>query len=273
MLGGEASCHAMIRRMIQRLEVDAGGGYVTVRGGMTLMADATGLKQRNRGEWIRHRWSVRRGFVRAHLLVDGDTKRIVSVAVTDEAAGDGPQLKQMLENAQEHGGLPCKVGDDAVQGNAVGTGIVRRNMSSSGIPPLAEPDGGAVLLADAAYASRKNVAECGRRGIEPLIRMKTSSTDRGKGRGDAWGLLLRRQQGGGPREAVGGLPREERLENLRYWKSTVGYGTRWIVEIVISAIKRMFGEDVMARKWPNMVREVVMRLALHNRWAAEAAAA
>jgi len=36
MLGGEASCHAMIRRRIQRLEVDAGGGYVTVRGGMTL---------------------------------------------------------------------------------------------------------------------------------------------------------------------------------------------------------------------------------------------
>jgi len=122
MLGGEASCHAMIRRRIQRLEVDAGGGYVTVRGGMTLMADATGLKQHNRGEWIRHRWSVRRGFVRAHLLVDGDTKRIVSVSVTDESAGDGPQLKQMLEDAQEHGGLPCKVGMTPCRGMPSGPG-------------------------------------------------------------------------------------------------------------------------------------------------------
>jgi len=46
----------------------------------------------------------------------------------------------------------------------------------------------------------------------------------------------------------------------------------WLVEIVISAIKRMFGEDLMARKWPNMVREVVMRLALYNRWTEKAAA-
>ena len=36
-----------------------------------------------------------------------------------------------------------------------------------------------------------------------------------------------------------------------YSKSTVGFGSRWIVEIVISSIKRMFGEGVMALKWSN----------------------
>jgi len=56
------------------------------------------------------------------------------------------------------------------------------------------------------------------------------------------GGAARRQLGGGPEERIGDLTKEERLENLRYWKSTVGYGRRWIVEIVISALKRMFSE-------------------------------
>jgi len=35
----------------------------------------------------------------------------------------------------------------------------------------------------------------------------------------------------------------------------------------------MFGEDVMALKWPNMVQEVMLRVALYNRWIEEAMAA
>lgn len=50
-----------------------------------------------------------------------------------------------------------------------------------------------------------------------------------------------------------------------------GYGARWTVEMVISAVKRMLGEDLMARRRPDMVREVVMVLAPYDRWAAEAA--
>jgi len=98
-----------------------------------------------------------------HLLVDADTRKIVSVAVTDESAGDGPQLKKLLEDAQGHLGRPDAARDPGVP--------ARRNMLASGTAPLAgtgdgaaRPAPGTALLADAAYGSRANVDECGRRG-------------------------------------------------------------------------------------------------------------
>jgi len=61
-------------------------------------------------------------------------------------------------------------------------------------------------------------------------------------------LHVRRQLDGGSEEKIGSLSRDERRENMRYWKSTVQYNRRWLVEIVISAIKRMFGENLRAIK-------------------------
>jgi len=241
MLDGRASpSYPVPCRRMQRPDVEVGGGTATVRDPdrrLVMVADATGLKQHRRGERVRHKWRMRRGFAKLHLPMDADTRQVLAAAVTGEKAGDAAQLPALLHTA---------VGEDR-------------------LPGAGEAGGG--------YASRANAAECARLDVTPDIRLPASRTARGRGSGDAWGLLLRRQQGGGPREAVGCLPREERLENLRYRRSTVGYGTRWLAGTVISATRRMFGEDVMALKWPNMVREVAMRLALYNRWAAEAAAA
>ncbi|MHA1471410.1 MAG: transposase, partial [Candidatus Asgardarchaeia archaeon] len=43
-----------------------------------------------------------------------------------------------------------------------------------------------------------------------------------------------------------------------------GYGYRWIVESVISAVKRMFGETVRAHKWDQMVKEVIFHFIFYN---------
>jgi hypothetical protein len=37
-----------------------------------------------------------------------------------------------------------------------------------------------------------------------------------------------------------------------------------MAETVFSAIKRMFGEYVMARKYPNMVKEMFLKVAVYN---------
>ncbi len=68
---------------------------------------------------------------------------------------------------------------------------------------------------------------------------------------------------------MGDLSRAERQENLWCPKSTICYGRRRLVEIMTSAIKRMFGEDVKALKWLNMVQEVKLRTWLCNKWIAE----
>ncbi|MGB8032553.1 MAG: transposase, partial [Nitrososphaeraceae archaeon] len=45
---------------------------------------------------------------------------------------------------------------------------------------------------------------------------------------------------------------------------SVSYGHRWMTETVFSSMKRMFGEHVSARKFPNMVKEIFIKAALYN---------
>jgi hypothetical protein len=52
----------------------------------------------------------------------------------------------------------------------------------------------------------------------------------------------------------------QQLKNLEKWKSSVSYGQRWIVESVFSSMKRMFGEYVSARRFPNMVKEMMLKV-------------
>ncbi len=226
-----------------------------------------------------------------HLMVDADTKQVLAVAVTDEAVGDSTELKELLDEASRNikeEEKNCTDSADAVKNikeeekNCTDSADAVKipNMLADGTSPLArlgtgenQDMPGKILLADGGYGSRKNIAECHKRGIRPLIRLLTSCNAKGRGSGDKWGLLVRWQLGGGPEEPVGSLSKEERQENLRYWKSTIGFGIRWIVEIVISAIKRMFGEDVKALKWSNIVQEVKLRIWLYNKWIAEAVAA
>ena len=68
-LGGRDSpCYATIYRRFQALDVKRHDGVFIVTGGGTalvrLAVDSTGLKQHNRREGIRHKWKIRRGYVR-----------------------------------------------------------------------------------------------------------------------------------------------------------------------------------------------------------------
>jgi len=38
-----------------------------------------------------------------------------------------------------------------------------------------------------------------------------------------------------------------------------------IIVIIISAFKRLFGNNVRARKWENMVQEIKLKAAMYNR--------
>jgi hypothetical protein len=58
----------------------------------------------------------------------------------------------------------------------------------------------------------------------------------------------------------------QQLSDFEKWKCSVSYGHRWIIaESVFSAIKRMFGEHVMARNYQqNMVKEIFLKVSLYN---------
>jgi hypothetical protein len=44
----------------------------------------------------------------------------------------------------------------------------------------------------------------------------------------------------------------------------VSYGYLWVAETVFSSIKRTFGEYITARKFHNMVKEILLKAALYN---------
>lgn len=101
-------------------------------------------------------------------------------------------------------------------------------------------------------------------GVRPLIRLRINSSARGKGSGDAWGIAVREQLGGSPTSPVGKLTEEQRRENQKKWKRRAGYGRRWVVEIVFSAFKRIFGECVRSVKWEDIVHEIMLKVATYN---------
>ena len=57
-----------------------------------------GIKVSNRGEWIRHKWNVKRGYLKIHVAVDIKRKRILSLSVTSEQVHDGKVLSELVDN-------------------------------------------------------------------------------------------------------------------------------------------------------------------------------
>ena len=70
-----------ISRRINRLEIKINE---KLGNDIVIALDSTGIKVVNRGEWMRHKWHVRKGYLKIHVAVDIKKKRILSLEVTSE---------------------------------------------------------------------------------------------------------------------------------------------------------------------------------------------
>ncbi len=104
-------------------------------------------------------------------------------------------------------------------------------------------------LADGMYDSNTNFRYLSNNHIKPGIKTRSNSKVRPTNC-HARNMSLIRQQ-----------------TNLKRWKRSVSYGYRWMTETVFSSIKRMFGEYVAARKFPNMAKELILKASLYNMFA------
>ena len=174
-----------------------------------IVLDSTGIKVTNRGEWLPHKWNVRKGYLKIHVAVDIRKKKIVSLDVTSEEVYDGSRLKKLIDNVSENN-------------------TVKR------------------VIVDGAYDSKENFRYLFDNGIEAAIKVRKNSSDR----------------------SIGCYPRKvavlKQMKNFEKWKDSVSYGSRWMAETVFSSLKRMFGEYVSARKFPNMVKEMILKASLYN---------
>ncbi|MGC2682840.1 MAG: transposase [Candidatus Nitrosopolaris sp.] len=79
--------------------------------------DSTGLTVANRGEWIRHKWNVRRRYLKIHVAVDIKNKKIISLEVTSEEVRDGKVLNKLIDNASENNKVRSVLADGMYDSN------------------------------------------------------------------------------------------------------------------------------------------------------------
>ena len=67
-----------------------------------IAVDASGVKVTNRGEWIREKWRVHRGWIKAHIAVDVKTKEILAIEVTDETVSDNEKFDDLINQTEQN---------------------------------------------------------------------------------------------------------------------------------------------------------------------------
>jgi hypothetical protein len=103
--------HTTLHKRIQKIEPF----LPEVKEGKDLVIalDSTGVKVSNRGEWMREKWKVRRGWIKVHIVVDVDTHELVALEVTDERTGDSKELIPLVKEAEKRGKVNKILGDGA----------------------------------------------------------------------------------------------------------------------------------------------------------------
>jgi hypothetical protein len=86
---------------------------------VTIAVDSTGIKVSNRGEWIRKKWKVKRGFIKVHIAVDTKTKQILAIEVTREDVGDGRMLGRLVEGSAGKANVKRVIGDGAYDSKGI----------------------------------------------------------------------------------------------------------------------------------------------------------
>lgn len=71
---------------------------------VVIAVDSSGIKVTNRGEWIREKWKVHRGWIKVHIAVDVKTKEVVAIEVTNETVTDAEKFKDLIQQSEKNAG-------------------------------------------------------------------------------------------------------------------------------------------------------------------------
>ena len=115
-----------ISRRINQLKIKVEGAIITDKEStkdnyIIIAIDSTGIKVTNRGQWIRDRWNIRKGYLKIHIAVDVKSKKIISMKVTDEHIHDSKMLPKIVDAIakSKHVTVGKIIADGAYDSNAV----------------------------------------------------------------------------------------------------------------------------------------------------------
>jgi uncharacterized protein YneR/transposase len=89
---------------------------------LIIAIDSTGIKVTNRGQWLRDKWNIRKGYLKIHVAVDIKSKKIISMKVTDEHIHDSKALPELVEDiikSNEISSIGKLFADGAYDGNDI----------------------------------------------------------------------------------------------------------------------------------------------------------
>ena len=109
----EVPDYSTIDRRVNRLGVKLDEEEDRYGDDLIIAVDASGIKVSNRGDWMRHKWKVRRGYLKIHIAVDVKRKKILALKVTDEKTGDGRMLQPLVDEASRKAKIAKAIGDGA----------------------------------------------------------------------------------------------------------------------------------------------------------------
>lgn len=108
------------------------------------------------------------------------------------------------------------------------------------------------MYGDKAYDNRNNFNTLDKINAEPAIKIRKNASVRSKS------CPLRRDE----------VLLISRKLGYDGWKDLKDAGRRWIAEIVFSAIKRVFGEDLLSKKFSAQKIEAGLKIMLYNKYMA-----
>src|SRR6478609_11052393 len=118
--------YTTIGRRINQLNIKVEGAIITNKEStkdnyIIIAIDSTGIKVTNRGQWIRDRWNIRKGYLKIHIAVDVKSKKIISMKVTDEHIHDSKMLPKIVDAIakSKHVTVGKIIADGAYDSNAV----------------------------------------------------------------------------------------------------------------------------------------------------------
>jgi len=201
--------YSQICRRVNYLEVD----FETNEENLIVAIDGSGEKVGNRGDWIRHKWKVKRGWIKV-VIMGSKNKR---------------GKKKIID---------VRIGNEELDERKVARAMIRKNHSNID-----------KAIMDGLHDCRKTFNVCEEHHIPTAIKIRTNANIKALG-------SPRRKE-----EVIiyKSMPHEE-------WAREKGYGERWpLSEGIFSADKRIFGEEVSAKKKRNMYHEVKLKFWAYNR--------
>jgi len=127
--------YSNISRRINRLDIKISDDITKSNlhdDNFVIAIDSTGIKVSKRGEWIRHKWNVKRGYLKIHVAVDIKKKRILSLDVSSEEVHDVKVLPKLVDYIAIK---QNKVIDTAIMDGSYDSNKIFQFLSFKGIQP------------------------------------------------------------------------------------------------------------------------------------------